>query len=178
MRSLIVSTLALSLLLSPLGATDDGTAVVDERLLNPTQVELVTPSEFQAVLKHHLGKVVVVNLWATWCIPCIQELPDLDLLQQRYRERGLVVLAVSLDTPDNLESKVRTFFAEKAPGLVSYLADAEDSFAFVEKLDPDWIGALPTSFFIDRDGSVSESHAGRLIFKQFEQRILELLDGD
>ena len=148
------------------------------RLVDPKQVEPVTTDEFLQVLDHHKGKVIVVNLWATWCIPCIQELPDLSLLQERYGERGIVVLAVSMDDPDKLEDKVRPFFAEKAPKLVSYIQTAEDEFTFVEPLDPEWIGALPTSFFIDKQGDVAEIHNGRILYKDLERIALDLLEAE
>ncbi len=147
------------------------------RLIDPKQVEPVTTDEFLQVVDHHKGKVIVVNLWATWCIPCIQELPDLSLLQERYADRGVVVLAVSMDDPEKLDDKVRPFFAEKAPKLVSYLQTAEDEFSFVEPFDPEWIGALPTSFFIDKKGDVAEIHNGRILYKDLERIALDLLGG-
>ena len=84
-------------------------------LISPDQVEPISAAEFAAVLEHHRGDIVLVNLWATWCIPCIQELPELNELQKRYRDRGLTVLAVSLDDPDKLEDLVRPFFKKRAP---------------------------------------------------------------
>ena len=146
-----------------------------DRLLSPQQVEPITATEFAQVLESLEGQVVLVNLWATWCIPCVQELPDLDLLQQRFGERGLKVLAVSIDDPAGLEEKVRPFFSKRAPNLVSYLNSEVDEYAFAEKIDPDWIGALPTTFFFSRDGELHEQHAGRLLYRDLEAKVLELL---
>ena len=146
------------------------------RLLAPEQVEPISADEFQQVLAHHRGEVVLVNLWATWCIPCVQELPDLNLLQERFRDRGLRVLAVSFDDIGKLDDRVRPFFAEKAPALVSYLQTEDDQFTFVEPLDEEWIGAMPTSFFIDRTGEIVKRHTGRLLYRDLEKVILALLD--
>ena len=146
-----------------------------EHLLQPTQVEAIDSEQFAAVLEAHKGKVVLVNLWATWCIPCVQELPEIDLLQTRFRDRGLVVLAVSFDKPEKLDPDVREFFAEKAPNLVSYLQTEEDEYDFVSVLDPEWIGGLPTSFFIDREGEIADSFIGRLTYQDMERRTLRLL---
>ncbi len=168
-------TIALSAaLLAGPAAAEDGDPL-PERLLSPRQVEPISATDFARVLEHHEGEVVVVNLWATWCIPCVQELPDLELLQKRYRERGLTVLAVSMDDPATLEEKVRPFFAERAPGLISYLNSEADEYAFIDPIDPEWIGALPTTFFFDRGGELVEQHAGRLLYKDLEKRSLELL---
>ena len=100
-----------------------------------------------------------MNLWATWCIPCVQELPDLNLLQTRYRDRGLEIIAVSFDDPEALEAKVRPFFSKRAPDLVSYLQTEADQYDFVEVLSDEWFGALPTSFLISREGEVVLSQA-------------------
>jgi thiol-disulfide isomerase/thioredoxin len=151
------------------------TGELPAELLDPQQVEPISRQQFEQLLAHLQGEVVLVNLWATWCVPCVQELPELDQLQQEYRDRGLRVIAVSLDDPEKLEEQVRPFFAEKAPGMVSYLSTEEDSFTFVEPLDPEWIGALPTSFFIDRSGEVRESVTGRLLYRTFVEKVEPLL---
>ena len=159
-------------------ASAAGAETLPSRLLEPKQVEPISAADFARVLESHEGKVVLVNLWATWCIPCVQELPDLDLLQERFGDRGLQVLAVSIDDPAGLEEKVRPFFAKKAPHLVSYLNSEVDEYAFAETIDPDWIGALPTTFFFTRDGELHEQHAGRLLYRDLEAKVLELLKGE
>ena len=173
--------LALTPFASSLGAAESAagskeTATLTDALLNPSQVEPISKEDFQGVLEHHRGQVVLVNFWATWCIPCVQELPELNLLQTRYQEKGLKVIAVSLDDLEKLEDRVRPFFAKTAPDLVSYLA-TDDDYDFVGALDPDWFGALPTTFFIDRQGVVQSTHQGRLIYKQLEKEVRLLLDG-
>ena len=175
-RPYVLLAVAPLLLLLTAAAAEDSSGDLDQRLLAPSQVEPLSAAELQQVLEHHRGKTILVNLWATWCIPCVQELPELNLLQQRYAERGLKVIAVSMDKPEKLESKVRPFFAEIAPDLVSYLADDVDEFAFVEPLDPEWIGGLPTTFFVDRDGEVRATQVGRMLYQQIEKQVLALLE--
>ena len=173
------SILIAALVAAPLSLAADEAASV-EHLLEPDTIHPATAEQFQAVLEHHRGKVVVVNFWATWCIPCLQELPELDLLQERYAERGLVVLAVSMDDPEKLEDRVRPFFAKRAPGLVSYLASAgeDDSVEFVTALDPEWPGALPTTMFYDRGGELANIHLGRMLYAEFEEAVLKMLEAD
>lgn len=169
------STLIALLLCVAVPAVADDASSADH-LLEPDGIHPATADQFRAVLEHHRGKVVVVNYWATWCIPCLQELPELDLLQERYADRGLVVLAVSLDDPEKLEDRVRPFFAKRAPGLVSYLATVgeDDSVEFVTSFDPEWPGALPTTMFFDRAGELVNVHLGRMLYAEFEEAVLEL----
>lgn len=169
------STLIAALLFVGVPVLSEEAASVDH-LLEPDTIHPATADQFRAVLEHHRGKVVVVNYWATWCIPCLQELPELDLLQERYGDRGLVVLAVSMDDPEKLEDRVRPFFAKRAPGLVSYLASAGDnSVDFVMAFDPEWPGALPTTMFFDRGGELDNIHLGRMLYSEFEEAVLALL---
>ncbi len=180
--SVLTAVLAAALLAAPPSLAAEEAASADQ-LIDPDTIHPATADQFRKVLEHHRGKVVVVNYWATWCIPCLQELPELDLLQERYRERGLVVLAVSMDDPDKLEDRVRPFFAKRAPGLVSYLASAEEgaedsSVDFVASFHPEWPGALPTTMFFDRSGELVNVHLGRMLYAEFEEAALELLEGD
>jgi thiol-disulfide isomerase/thioredoxin len=144
-------------------------------LIAPETIEPIDAEQFAALLEHHRGKVVLINFWATWCIPCRYELPDLDLLQQRYRERGLQVITVTIDKPEKLED-ARVALAKQAPNLIGYLQGEADEYAFIDPLDPNWVGALPTSFFVDREGKVRKAHPGRMLYKDLEREVLALLD--
>ena len=99
------------------------------------------------------GKVVVVNLWATWCAPCVKEMPTLAKLQADYGAKGLQVLPVSLDKGDEI-AKAKAFLADKPP-LRFFHADY--SLAF--QLMPVEQG-LPTTILYDRDGHERARLAG------------------
>ena len=172
LAALLIGHLGLGLLGASAGLASDELA---PSLLDPQDIELIVASDFERVLEHHQDKVVLVNLWATWCVPCLQELPELDLLQQRYEERGLKVIAVSLDEKDKID-RAREFFNKRAPNLVSYLADHEDSYEFVSHFEDEWLGALPTSFFFARGGELSEVLNGRALYQVFEEGVLKLLE--
>ncbi|HUP21541.1 MAG TPA: TlpA disulfide reductase family protein [Thermoanaerobaculia bacterium] len=172
---LVTATLLVAAGAAP-GSTASAADPLPAHLLDPKQVEPISASQFVQLLEHRRGQVVLVNLWATWCIPCVQELPDLSLLQERYGDRGLQVIGVSFDDPSRLDTRVRPFFAEKAPTLISYLQTEADQYTFVTPLDPDWVGAMPTSFFIDRAGKVAKSHAGRMLYRDLEREVLRLLE--
>jgi thiol-disulfide isomerase/thioredoxin len=98
------------------------------------------------------GKVVLVNFWATWCIPCRTEMPALEALYQRYQARGLEIVAVNLDTISTA-------------GVEAFTKEVRVTFPIA--LDPTWSAAkayrvhgLPTSYLIDRAGQVVVREVG------------------
>lgn len=121
-------------------------------------------------LEQYRGKVVVVNFWATWCPPCVEELPSLENAWQRYRQQGLVVLAVSGE-----ESDVVTSFLERLPSDITFpvLIDGD------MKSGNRWqIRGLPTTVVVDRSGVVHWRAEGQLDFSasEVDEMLLALLD--
>lgn len=92
----------------------------------------------------------VVNFWATWCAPCVAELPNFEKLQQNYSNRPLRVLLVSLDFKSLLESEVRPFVQKKGLKNEVFLLDENDPQQFIDRVSKEWTGALPATLFINR----------------------------
>ena len=95
------------------------------------------------------GKVRLVNLWATWCVPCRQEMPALDQLQAEFGGPEFEVVAVNVDTR-NLE-RPRTWLQENGVNRLAYYADPSGKVMQVLQRSGDLVG-LPTSILVDRDG--------------------------
>jgi peroxiredoxin len=98
-------------------------------------------------LDDHAGKVIVVNFWATWCAPCVEEMPSFETLYRRFRSQGLTVLAVSLDKEGS--SKVQEF-VDKHKLSFPVLLDSE---GVAEKLYPSF--TIPFTYVIDKQGRVA-----------------------
>jgi len=99
------------------------------------------------------GKVVIINFWATWCGPCRAEIPDLVALQEKYRDR-LQVIGISED--ESPPEVVRRFAARYRVNYPVIMMTPE-----IEKLFPG-VGALPTSFIVDRESRIVQKHVGML----------------
>jgi thiol-disulfide isomerase/thioredoxin len=121
------------------------------------------------------ARVVLLNVWATWCAPCRQEFPDLTRLGRNYRARGLRLVLVSADFDDALPA-ARRFLAEHGVEDPTYLKTGDDM-AFINALDPAWSGALPATFLYDGEGRRLRSWVGRQSYETFEQAVRNALDG-
>ena len=151
-------------------------------LLNPKTVEAISTDEFRQLIARHAakgeqrGEVVLVNFWATWCAPCVKEIPELMKLEEKYKARGFKLLAVSLDEPEELEANVRPFVAKRFPGFVSYLCKEPDHDKFASVIDPAWNEIMPTNFLIDRTGKLRATLTGGKSLAEFEAAIAPLLE--
>lgn len=105
-------------------------------------------------LSDFAGKVVVISFWATWCQPCLQELPHMDRFLTQYEDDGLVVLAITTDGPES-QSEVRSLARRNRWGF-EVLTDLDGSVAAV--VNPR--GTNPFTVFVDRQGRVASEHEG------------------
>jgi thiol-disulfide isomerase/thioredoxin len=114
------------------------------------------------------GKVVVVNFWATWCKPCLKEIPDLSRIYAKYKDRGLVVIGVMTDDPDN-----DTLLNFQSDNNMTYPVVRANSDILVSFSYP---GSLPTTYIFDRTGKQQgRPHIGALHEAQLDHILAPLL---
>jgi thiol-disulfide isomerase/thioredoxin len=85
----------------------------------------------------------VVNFWATWCKPCLEELPAFEQLSARHAHDKVKVVLVSLDFASKLETKVQPLVRQQRLASTVWLLNETDSNVFIDQVDPSWSGALP-----------------------------------
>jgi len=149
-------TIRLSLVIAILLAISNAEAVapweIEEIMGSPAPTfELKDLSENKVSLSDFKGKVVLINFWATWCIPCREEMPSLNRLFNRFKKRGFVVLGISINSP---KRSVEAFLKE-VPVDFHILLDRSS------KVSRDYrVFAYPTTFLIDRRGRLRERFIG------------------
>jgi thiol-disulfide isomerase/thioredoxin len=90
----------------------------------------------------------IVNFWATWCIPCVEELPHFEAVREKYRDRPLKVILISLDFVKNLEKTLVPFLRKRGIKSEVVLLNEPDYNAWIDKVHPSWSGALPATVFM------------------------------
>lgn len=138
-------------------------------------VTAITAGELRQLLGEQAGRVVLLNFWATWCRPCLKEIPALQALADRYADAGLVLVPVSLDEPDTAPVVVPSFLERWFPGFRSWLSVEAEMDTIVSVVDPAWNEVLPTSYLIGRDGDVRVRLQGGKSVEEFEAAVTEAL---
>ena len=108
-------------------------------------------------LKNHRGQIIVIDFWATWCVPCRKTIPELIEVNNKYKDKGVVVWGITLDEPDSYPNKYILDF--KKQYNMNYTVLRSD-----EKVVEDYLGVddvrVPIMFIIDREGKIVERHEG------------------
>jgi len=118
-------------------------------------------------MSDYSGKVILVDFWATWCPPCLEMIPVLTKLHKNYSDKGLVILAISLDR-DGLEA-LGTFVHEKMIPYKVIMGDTKIGNAF------GGVSSIPTLYMVDRDGRLVRKLTGYHSYGQLQEQVKKYL---
>lgn len=146
-------------------------ALVSYAQTNTPKVDTLSSARLREFIRNDSAQVAIVNVWASWCKPCLKEIPDLVKLRKEFLSKGVNVILITADDIELLESDVKTVLRKAGVDFPSYIkAEAKDD-AFISGLDSSWSGALPTTFLFDNDGKLLETMVGERTFQQFQEAI-------
>ena len=118
---------------------------------------------------------VLVNFWATWCVPCVQEFPDLLKIRRTYGPRGLRVVFISIDREADAGTVVSRFLSSHHVDFPTYIKKKGDDEGFINAVDSTWSGALPATLIYDRHGSLKHLLIDRQSFDGLSKILQPLL---
>jgi thiol-disulfide isomerase/thioredoxin len=110
-----------------------------------------TFNEFEPLLNQQNDTVYVVNFWATWCRPCVKEMPAFNQLFEEYKSQKVKILLVSLDFGDNVNKRISSFKHNHnlKPDII--ILDDPDSNSWINKVNNNWSGAIPATLIFNKN---------------------------
>jgi len=140
------------------------------------QAQLVRFSEAEQYWKNgHADTLLIVNFWATWCKPCVEELPYFEQIQQEYAHKKVKVIFMSLDYPDVLESRVNPFIINKKLKSEVWLMQESNPNDWIDSVDTGWSGAIPATLIVKPDGTYTGFYEESLDYLKLKTIIQPLL---
>lgn len=121
------------------------------------------------------GHVVVLNVWATWCVPCVEEFPDLLKLAAAHADRGVRLVLISADMARDVDRKVRPFLKRHKVEFTTWIKRSGGDQEFIDAVHPDWGGPIPVTVIYDREGRRRALLEGKQSYEEFEAALLPLL---
>jgi thiol-disulfide isomerase/thioredoxin len=137
------------------------------------KVEIAEMPAILAAVKAPGAAAVLVNVWASWCEPCREEMPDLIRFYRDHRAQGLRLVLISADDDDQRGEVERILGALGFDGP-AFIKHGNDM-TFIDALDPRWKGALPATFLFDGRGTRSRSWLGAVTYDDLRARVSGLL---
>jgi len=124
-------------------------------------LETLDGAALSRLITHRGGKALLINVWATWCDPCVEEFPDLVALDREYRSKNVDIVSVNIDDSDDIESKVLPFLHSQKSSMKTYTNGFKKPEDFINALNPSWSGAVPATIIFDSSGKRREFLIGR-----------------
>ncbi len=156
----VIALLGLGLLFNHFGA-------------NCQQVNVIKWPEVQEVLTTSSDTTYVLNFWATWCKPCISELPFFEEVHKNYKNKNVKVVLISMDFVKDLNTRVIPFVNQRNLSTKVWLLNEPDANEWIDKIDPTWSGAIPATLIINN------SKKKKVFFEQkldYDRLVKELSD--
>ncbi len=143
---------------------------------DPTPAAIISEADLKEEVKKHRGRVLVLHFWATWCVPCLEEVPLISGLVRAFRPKGVDILSVSLDDPTERAAAYvgRVLRERQGDAMTNMILRAESADAFVARIDPRWDGQLPAFFVYDREGNLRRAFVGIMTRAHFDKLVADV----
>ncbi|WP_245222056.1 TlpA disulfide reductase family protein [Pedobacter kyungheensis] len=136
------------------------------------QVKLLTLDELDKRMAAGKDTTYVVNFWATWCAPCVAELPNFEKLRVANLKKPVKVILISVDFKSKLQKEVIPFVVKNQIKAEVFLLNETDQQKYIERVDPKWTGAIPATLFVKQ--KIRRFYEQEFTEKQLKNTLLNL----
>mgnify|MGYP005818148553 CR=1 FL=1 len=142
-----------------------------------TLVPLKSEVDIATVKEGLNGNIYIINLWATWCKPCVDEFPGLVRLYNEYKDKGFKIVFVSVDETSDIDKSVIPFLKKNNVNFTSYINEFKNSENFMNLIDSHWDGSIPMTYIYDRKGNLYKKFLGSRNYDAFREELESLYSG-
>jgi thiol-disulfide isomerase/thioredoxin len=129
-------------------------------------IRLITSNELEKRLNDGKDSTFVINFWATWCVPCVKELPGFEKLQREFAGEKLKVLLVSVDNKSKANSAVVAFIKKHKLSNEVFVADEQKPVNYIYKIDKLWKGTLPATLMVNKSKNVRQFYEHQFTYNE------------
>ncbi|TBN13896.1 TlpA disulfide reductase family protein [Hyunsoonleella pacifica] len=141
-------------------------------IVSDINLEVYDFEEFKTFLNKTDDKTYVINFWATWCGPCVKELPYFEKLNTEYKKNGVEVILVSLDFPHVYESKLKPFIKKKDLKSRVIVLNDDNENKWINEIDKSWSGSIPATIIYNK--SARKFFEKSFTYEELEQEVKQL----
>lgn len=141
----------------------------EEVTVKPINVE-----EVKTLMNNDSDKLRLINVWATFCGPCVQEFPDLVEINRMYRHREFEMITISADAMED-KDKVLEFLKKNEASMTNYQFSGDDTYDLIEAIDPKWEGQIPYTLLIKPGGEVIYRHPEAIDPLEVKRKIVDVI---
>ena len=148
--------------------------VLSVMTLSARDIRVVDYNQLKPYLEKKNDTIYVVNFWATWCLPCVKEMPYFQKIHDQFAGRGVKVLLVSLDFVNHIDSRLKPFIQKHQLTPEVIVLKDPDANSWISQVNPAWSGALPATLVYDRQSA--DFYEKSFTYEELEQIVKQKLE--
>jgi len=138
----------------------------------PVKLDAISEDGIKALLKNPSDKLRLINVWATWCGPCVTEFPEFITMNRMYRRRDFEFISISADEPSKM-AKALQFLKQQQASTTNYIFSVDNKYKLIEAIDPKWQGALPYTLLVEPGGKIVYAKEGPIDPLELKRKIVD-----
>jgi len=138
----------------------------------PVKLETIDEAGIKSLIKNNSDKLRLINVWATWCGPCVTEYSEFITMNRMYRRRDFEFISISADDPAK-KDKALQFLQKQESSATNYIFSIDDKYKLIEAIDPAWQGALPYTILVEPGGKIVYAKQGPIDPAEMKKMIVE-----